>query len=197
MNAIAVPARGRKSVKKFGSEETQSGNYYRIDYDAYLDRYSANHPDWWNVHDYLGHPRLLDGGWYETIAAGLAAKLPMIELGRLANEWPAVSVACLRRDRKWLRADLSLGGSLAASTLLLCGVDKAAETLQLREFNTTAGKQPRGRVKDGWSRPYRVRERPLCASVWLIDKNDSTANNTVNSALQALASAFFRSKWVA
>jgi hypothetical protein len=95
-----------------GRQEKQSGDYYRIDYDPHLDRFSASHPGWWNIHDYLDRPRLLDGSWYETLAAGLAAKSPIIELGRMANDWPAVSVACLSQDRTWLRADLSLGRTL-------------------------------------------------------------------------------------
>lgn len=175
----------------------QSGDYYRVDYDPHLDRYSANLPGWWNVHDYLGQPRMLDCGWFESSAAGLTAKSPVIKIGRLAKDFPVVVSSCLGQGRTWLRVDLSLDRTLAASVLLLCGVDKGAETPQLRAFNATAGRQPRGREEEGWPRPFRVRERPLCAAVWLIDKNDSAANISLNFGLQALAAAYFRSKWVA
>lgn len=175
----------------------RSGDYFRVDYDAHLDQYSFHHPGWWNAHEYFARTPLLDHGWREAAVAGLAAESDTIRLGRLGPEWPAVAASCVARGPGWLRVELSLGGAPAVSVLLLCGVNRPAEAAALRAFNATAGRQPRVRRAHGPPRPYRLRERPLCAALWWIDKNDSAANNTANLALQALAAAYFRSKWVA
>lgn len=177
--------------------DPQLGSYYRADYGPHLDRFSHHEPGWWNVREYLGREEFADVGWFDVLTAGISARQARIVIGKIARDWPRVVSSNLSYGDSWIRAGFTLNDEDAAEALFLCGVDKTEETRCLRDFNSTAGKQPRGRAEDGWLRPYRLPQRPLCASVWLIRKHDATATCTINLALQAFAAAYFRLKWVA
>lgn len=178
------------------SVDSHRGQYFRVDYDEDFDRFSFHRPDWWDVREYLAERRTIDVGWYGSARDALAAGQRTITVGRLTDDMPLATATVLNGDVGSLTLALHVNHVIGAKVLLLCGVHKSAERKRLLEFNKTAGTAG-GYIEPGWVRPYRLRERPLCAAVWLIDKNDAFSTATLNSALQALSAAYFRSKWVA
>jgi hypothetical protein len=91
---------------------------------------------------------------------------------------------------------LQLNGVCAFRVLLLCGVRKGEERTALNEFNCNERLADSG-ATEGWVRPYRISERPLCVAIWMIDKNDSKSVSTITIGVQALCAAYFRGKWAA
>jgi hypothetical protein len=96
-------------------------------------------------------------------------------------------------------AEFWMNGTLAARSLLLCGVEKSAEWRALRQFNREAPRRWRTADDDPRAAPrlLQLHERPLYASIIFLDKNDATRRVVLLIAQRAFAAAYFRVRFVA
>ena len=174
-----------------------SGDYFTVEYDEMMRRYSHHRPHWRNVHEYRGTDRPFDALWFDVISRSIKDEDPRIMLEHNVPQIPELNIVVKGRGATHLRADTYFDGDLGLESVLLCGVHKRDEKAALLAFNRDAGTTRRTSVEPGWRRPYLLSERPLCATVWHLERNDSYRNIAAESSLQALAAAYFRFQWVA
>lgn len=95
--------------------------------------------------------------------------------------------------------EFTLGRALAARSLVLCGVEKAAEREVLRAFNKQARRWGNVWIRYGEGDPriYSIKERPLMVTVFHVDKNDHERQLGVGIAQRAFAAAYFRFRFIA
>lgn len=94
-------------------------------------------------------------------------------------------------------AEFKVGNDILARSLFLCGVHKGQERDCMRQFNRIIRRG--GRLTFGFETPRlcSLRERPLCATVYSIDKNDTAGYIAIMAPLRAFTAAYFRTRFVA
>jgi hypothetical protein len=177
-------------------EPPQTGTYYLIEYGSDLDLWKMGGPNWHNCLDFrkseIPLVQAQIGACDETLRSnpnGCDIVLPR-------NGGPGFTLIWRPTNPTHGLLECRDGREEVSSSLFLTGVGRQAERKALNAFNSFARGKRRIRYSPETPGIASLKQRPLCVTVYRIDKND-LRHGFALLAVKAFAVAFFRSRFVA